>query len=261
MEIPAKERQASVSSDKLLAILECIAENGAPMRLQDIAEQSSISQSTVLRYLRTLQNAGYVYQDDYTLRYALTWKLCSLTENLDSYLGLRNIASPFVNQLANTFKMGVCLVVGKENQSLYLDCIDHPQAQYTPLQYIGKHAPLHATASGKLLLSTFSPQQLDNYIKETGLKRYTEKTIVQKKDLTKELATVVSQGFAIDDEECEPGLKCVSYPLYSYNGKICAAISIFGNVHEMQDESFMNQLHTTLKETSDCISLRLGYSK
>ncbi len=261
METSAKERQASLSSDKLLAILECIAADGAPMRLQDVAEQSNMSQSTVLRYLRTLQNAGYVYQDDYTSRYALTWKLCALTENLDSYLGLRNIASPFVNQLANSFKMGVCLVVGKENQSLYLDCIDHPQAEYTPLQYIGKHAPLHATASGKLLLSTFTPSQLSGYIKETGLKRYTDRTITQEKVLAKELETVMAQGYAIDDEECELGLKCVSYPLYSYTGKICAAISVFGNVHEMQDEAFMNTLHAALKETAECISLRLGYSK
>ena len=50
------ERQASLSSDKLLAILECIAENRMPMRLQDLADRSGMSQSTVLRYLRTLHS-------------------------------------------------------------------------------------------------------------------------------------------------------------------------------------------------------------
>lgn len=256
----AKERQSSLSSDKLLAILECIAENHAPMRLQDISAQSGMTQSTILRYLRTLQNANYVYQDEDTLRYGLTWKLCRLTDNLDSYLGLRNIATPFVNHLANTLQMGVCLVVGRDNSSIYLDCIDHPRPQYTPLQYIGKHAPLHATASGKILLSTFSEASLDSYIKDTGLKRYTEKTIVQMNDLIDDLKKVRLRGYAIDDEECEAGLKCISYPIYSYTERICAAISVFGNVHEMEDEDFMKRLHDELKQVAEKISSRLGYS-
>ena len=253
------ERQSSLSSDKLLTILECIAESRTPMRLQDIAEKNGMSQPTVLRYIRTLQNANYVYQDEQTLRYALTWKICSLTQNLDSYLGLRNIAGPFVNHLANTLQMGVCLVVQKENQSIYLDCIDHPNPQYTPLQYIGKHAPLHATASGKIILSTFSPAQIDSYIAETGLKRYTNKTIVQQQDLLEEVNLVRQQGYAVDDEECEPGLKCVSYPLYGYHGKLCAAISVFGNIHEMQEDKTLKAIHAELESVSKTISVRLGF--
>lgn len=256
-----KERQSSLSSDKLLAILECIAQNRAPMRLQDIATQSTMTQSTVLRYLRTLQNANYIYQDEDTLRYGLTWKLCGLTNNLDSNLGLRNIATPFVNHLANTLQMGVCLVVGKGNQSIYLDCIDHPKPQYTPLQYIGKHAPLHATASGKILLSTFTDAELDLYVKETGLKRYTEYTICEQKELGEELEKVREYGYGIDDEECELGLKCISYPIYSYSQKIYAAISVFGNAVEMKEDLFMKNLHTELKSAAEKISSRLGYSK
>lgn len=256
-----KERQSSLSSDKLLAILECIAENRAPMRLQDISAQSGMTQSTVLRYLRTLQNANYVYQDEETLRYGLTWKLCRLTDNLDSYLGLRNIAAPFVNYLANTLQMGVCLVVGRENQSVYLDCIDHPKPQYTPLQYIGKHAPLHATASGKILLSTYTDVQLESYITDTGLKRYTDRTIVQQKELSEDLEKVRERGYAIDDEECELGLKCISYPIYSYSGRIYAAISVFGNACEMLDEEFMENLHRELKCVAEKISSRLGYNE
>lgn len=256
-----KERQSSLSSDKLLVILECIAQNRAPMRLQDIAMQSCMTQSTVLRYLRTLQNANYIYQDEDTLRYGLTWKLCCLTDNLDSNLGLRNIATPFVNHLANTLQMGVCLVVGKENQSIYLDCIDHPKPQYTPLQYIGKHAPLHATASGKILLSTFTDAELDLYIKDSGLKRYTEYTICEQKKLTEELEKVKECGYGVDDEECELGLKCISYPIYSYSQNVYAAISVFGNAVEMQDDAFMENLHTELKRAAEKISSRLGYNK
>ena len=252
------ERQASLSSDKLLAILECIAESRMPMRLQDLAERSGMSQSTVLRYLRTLQNANYVYQDEQTLRYALTWKLCGLTEHLNSYLGLRNIATPFVNQLANDLRAGVCLVVSQDYHCLYLDCIDHPDTAGAPLQFIGKRAPLHVTSSGKMLLSACTQAQIDDYIAQKGLTRYTDNSITTRERLMEELDAIRTQGFSTDMEECEIGHRCVSYPIYCYNGTVYAALSVFGDVACMNEE-FVRQLHPQMKAVAEEISRRLGY--
>lgn len=255
-----QEKQSSLSSDKLLVILECIAESRTPLRLQELAERAGITQSTVLRYLRTLQNANYVYQDEDTLRYALTWKLCRLTENLHSYLSLRNIANPFVNHLANTLQLGVCLVVDREQQCVYLDCVDHPNPSYTPLQYIGKHAPMHATGSGKILLSSCTDAQIGEYISGRGLDRFTEYTITDPGRLREELRQVRTQGFAVDEEECELGLKCLSYPIYDFSNSIYAAISVFGNVDEMDNEEIRTRARIELKRAAEMISLRLGWS-
>ena len=254
------ERQASASSDKLLMLLECIAANRTPARLQDLAEQSGMTQPTVLRYLRTLQNTGYVYQDEDTLRYALTWKLCGLTENLHSFIGLRNIAAPFVNELGNTLHLGVCLVVNRDHQCVYLDCIDNPRAA-EPLQYIGRRAPLHVTGSGKLLLSAYTEAQIDEFIALRGLEKYTEHTITTKGALIRQLAEVRKQGFAYDNEECEIGLRCVSYPLRCYTGEIYAAISVFGNAPEMTDTLLKEQIQPRLKAAAEQISARLGYDQ
>ena len=254
------ERQSSASSDKLLGILECIAANRTPVRLQDLAEQSGMTQPTVLRYLRTLQNGGYVYQDEDTLRYALTWKLCGLTDQLNSFIGLRNIAAPFVNELGNTLHLGVCLVVNRDHQCVYLDCIDNPRAR-EPLQYIGKRAPLHVTGSGKLLLSGYSDARIDEFIALRGLEKYTEHTITTKEALVRQLDEVRKQGFAYDNEECEIGLRCVSYPLRCYTGEIYAAISVFGNASEMTDAFLEKEVQPRLQAVAETISVRLGYDK
>ncbi len=254
---PTRERQSSLSSDKLLAILECVAENHAPMRLQELAERSGMTQSTVLRYLRTLQNANYVYQEEDTLRYALTWKLCRLTEHLNTPLDLCSIARPFVTRLANALQMGVCLVVRRERQCIYLDCIDHPHPSYTPLQYIGKQAPLHATGSGKVLLSSCSAGELEDYL-SSGLARCTEHTITDPSRLRKELRQVRRQGFAVDNEECELGLKCVSYPIYHYSSGVYAAISVFGNAGEPAPLR-LEAVQAALGQAAGAISARLGW--
>lgn len=251
------ERQSNQSSIRLLQIMECLADNRTPMRLQDLAKQVGMTQSTVLRYLYALQDAKYIYQDEETSRYALTWRICRLCEHQNSLLGLRNITTPFINHLANTLSIGTCLVIDQNNECVYLDCIDNPNSP--TLQRIGKQAPLHATGSGKVLLSKYSEFQLKDYIATKGLQKYTEYTITDPEELQKELEKVRRQGFAMDEQECELGLRCISIPLRDYSGCIIASMSIFGNVTDMNDERIQSEIYPALKEASDTISSRLGF--
>lgn len=250
-------RQSNQSSMRLLQIMECLAASRTPMRLQDVAKQVGMTQSTVLRYLYSLEQANYIYQDEETSRYALTWKVCRLGENLNSYLGLRNITTSFVNQLANSLSLGACLVVEDSSECMYLDHIDNPNSP--TLQRIGKQAPLHATGSGKVLLSQFSEQRLAQYIAEKGLTRYTEYTITDPATLREELARIRRQDFAMDEQECEIGLRCLSCPLRNYTGHVIAAVSVFGNVLEMSDRRIQHEIYPALREKAAIISTRLGY--
>ena len=251
------ERQANQSSMRLLQILECLAEHRTPMRQQDLAKQTGMTQSTVLRYLYTLQDANYIYQDEETLRYALTWRVCRLSTNLNSLLSLRNITTPFINQLANSLSIGTCLVVERDSECMYLDCIDNPNSP--TLQRIGHQAPLHATGSGKVLLSQYSESKLNEYISITGLKRFTEYTITDPDELRKELEKVRRLGFGTDEQECELGLRCISMPLRDYSGKVIAAMSIFGTLTDMEEQRLDRELFPALKKATTIISSRLGF--
>ena len=112
------EKNSNQSSDKLLQIMEALAKERLPVRLQDLSAQVNMSQSTVLRYLNALQSANYVYQEESTSRYALTWKICGLSEHLNSNLGLRSITAPYITELVNKLNLGVCLVIEQDH-----DCV------------------------------------------------------------------------------------------------------------------------------------------
>lgn len=250
-------RQSNQSSSRLLLILEKIAENRFPVRLQDIAKQTGMTQSTVLRYLYALEDANYIYQESDTLRYAMTWRACRLSKNLDSLESLRNIVRPFLHQLYDTFSLGISLVINQKESSLYIDCIDDPN--YPTDQAIGKVLPLHATGAGKVMMSEYTEQQLQSYIANRGLTRWTEKTIVDPELLKKELEHIRLSGFAIDDEEYARGLRCVSFPLRDYNASIVAAVSIFGNHYNLTDDRIYQDIYPQMKAVTDTISSRLGY--
>ena len=253
------ERQTNQSSVKLLQIMECLAKNRIPMRLQDIARQVEMTQSTVLRYLYALEDSNYIYQDEDSSRYALTWRICRLSENLNSLLGLRNISNPFVNHLANTLSLGACVVIEKDDECLYVDCIDNPNSP--TLQRIGKQSPMHTTGSGKIFLAQYNEQQLDQYIETKGLTRYTDYTITDPKVLREELSKIRERGYGMDEQECEPGLRCISVPLRDYSGRIVAAMSIFGNPADMSDQRIKEEIYPALKAAAVTISTRLGYAE
>ena len=174
------EKVSSQSSDKLMQILECLAEQKLPMRLQDLAEAVGMTQPTVLRYLNSLVNSNYIYQDPESLRYGLTWKVCALGANLGSYASMRSIANRFVTQLSMRFGLGACLVVEENGSCVYLDCIDSSPVAGRILQHIGRRSPLHTASSGKILLASHSDEEVDRYIAEKGLERLTDNTITSR---------------------------------------------------------------------------------
>ena len=255
------EKVSSQSSDKLMQILECLAAHKLPVRLQDLAESVGMTQPTVLRYLNSLMNSNYIYQDPESLRYGLTWKVCALGANLGSYSSMRGLAAGFVTRLSMRFELGACLVVAEEGSCVYLDCIDPAPAAGRILQHIGRRSPLHTAASGKILLAAMSDEDVSRYIAEKGLERLTERTICDSEALFAELRKVREQGWAFDDEECEIGLRCVSFPLRNYTGAVVAAMSVFGDANVMQPERVKAEILPVLRDAAVQISHRLGYSE
>jgi len=251
------EAQSSTSSFRLLQIMECMADARTPLRLQDIAKKAEMTQSTVLRYLNTLQSMNYVYQEADTFRYALTWRICALCSNLKTPLSLRNLTAGFLNQLASQFSLGACLVINQDEACFYVDCIDSPN--FPTWQKIGKTAPLHTTGSGKVLLSNYAALQLNEYMAK-GLERYTETTITDPELLRAEIAKIRERGYAMDEGEYFPGLRCISFPLRDYTGQIVAAISLYGGKTEMPDERIKEELYAAISEAAAMISTRLGNS-
>ena len=257
----SKGTEANLSSDKLLRIVEFLSANHLPMRLKDIADRLEMSQPTVVRYLRTLCEQGYVYQDSQTGQYAMTWKICRLGASLESNLVLRSMAGSLLAEFANKTNLGALLAVERDGRLVYLDLVGAPHGKVDTMLRIGKDAPMHSTGSGKILLSTMTPSRLQTILDQYGLPRLTAKTITRKEDLLRELDQIRQQGYATDDEECEIGHRCVSVPLYDYTGTVAAAVSAFDSAERLTDAYIETVALPALRKLANEISFRMGYSK
>ena len=249
------EKTVNQSASKLMQLLRCLSESRVAMRLQEIAAGINVPQATTLRYLNALITDGYVFQDKISGRYALTWKICQIGEQTRIHMSLRTISADVISELTRCSALGICLVIEQDMECIYLDCIYDPKFS---LMRIGKSTPMHASSSGKVLLSAFSDAELDRLIKEKGLCSLTDRTITNKRGLAEELEKVRKAGYAVDDEECEIGLRCVAVPIYSYLKKPVAALSMFGSVEQLGNDWIANEILPMLREAAKEISLRLG---
>jgi DNA-binding IclR family transcriptional regulator len=140
---------------------------------------------------------------------------------------------------------------------VYIDVVEGPDQMIRSMQRIGSVAPLHCTAVGKLFLSEYSPEKFEKFI-AAGLARFTPNTLTSKALLEKELAQLRRRGYAVDNEECEIGARCVSCPVRDHAGKIIAGISVTGPAIRLTDELISEKINRLLKAANE-LSRLLGY--
>jgi len=141
---------------------------------------------------------------------------------------------------------------------MYIDAVDGPDNMLKTLQRIGKRAPLHCTGVGKLMLLNYDHAKLDTLIEKYGLISMTPNTITNKDDLLAELRKVSENDFALDDEECELGARCLAAPIRDYTGNVIAAISVSGPTNRMTMKK-IDEFKTYILEIACNISKALGY--
>jgi IclR family acetate operon transcriptional repressor len=124
--------------------------------------------------------------------------------------------------------------------------------------HIGSRSPMYCTSLGKAILAFSGPDLIDSVLSE-DLKARTAHTKTSSSALRAELVNIRLRGFAIDDEENEPGIRCVGAPVLDYSGKAIGAISISGPCERFTLERAL-QLGPVIREYTQRVSKRWGYS-
>jgi DNA-binding IclR family transcriptional regulator len=116
------------------------------------------------------------------------------------------------------------LAVLDKNNIIYIDKRGKEQVLTVATTIGGRH-PAYCSAMGKVLLAGLPKERLHDVLAMGPLRRFTPTTITQVPILRRELQKVREQGFAIDNEESFPGIKCVAAPIRNGQGEVVAAIS------------------------------------
>lgn len=238
--------------EKTLNILDLFDEKGKELTPAEIRKSLDLNKSTIFRILNILVDASYLEKNSDTLKYRLGFKLYYLGSLVEGRSEIRNIAHPFLEELTEKCDETVHLVVLDHGEALYLDKLEGKKA-IRVVSKVGWRLPTHCSGVGKVMLASLPDETVREIIKEKGLKRFTNNTITDIETLKIELARIRKQGYAIDNEEIEVGLKCIAAPLINLKGEAIAAISISGPKERFSGVE-MKRLIPLVKNASERIS-------
>jgi len=254
--MPRRPFYAAPAVEAALSILETLG-TVPSMGVTELARKLGLGKSSVYRLLATLARCGYVEKNPQNDRYQLTYRLFAVGSPAADRLGLREAAHPVMERLAAETGETVNLGVLDGTRVVNLHKVESRHLLRMHME-VGGGVPAHATALGKVLLAALEPSKLSERLGGRRLARLTRRTIGDRATLRRALARIRAQGFAIDDEECSLGLRCVAAPIRDHRGAVVAALSISGPSHRLPGE-ILSHLAETVQAAGQEVSQRLGF--
>lgn len=246
------------SIERAADVLELFLAAHQDLSVKEISDKLGLSKSTVHGIIKTLEYRGYLEQNPDDLKYKLGLKLFELGNRVVNNLDLGKIARPIIKELVEELMETVHLVVFERGEVIYIEKLDGPRALRIYSQ-VGKRAPIHCTGVGKAILAFQEEEEIERILSNTDLQSFTDYTLTDKEDIKKQLRTIQEQGYSIDDEEIELGLKCVAAPIFDHQGKVIAAISCASPKIRLSEEKLVEVIKG-IKLAAAKISQSMGYN-
>ncbi len=243
--------------DRALAALAILANSSNDCSLAELCPALKLHKSTVHRLMMVLEQHRLVVKNPETGRYRLGLRLYELGSRAIDGLDLRGRARPYLDRLQRQFGETVFFCVLDDGQVFYVEKVESQQSVRTACT-VGSRAPAYCTAVGKAMLAELAEAEVSGIVRRWGLKAVTANTITTGTALRAELRAVRSRGYAIDDEEKEEGLRCVSAAIRGHSGKLFAAMSVSGPAFRMTKER-VPEIGQAVMRAANELSAELGY--
>jgi DNA-binding IclR family transcriptional regulator len=248
------------SVERVLNILEIMAAAGTPITVTELSDKVKLKISTVHRLLSTLLHRGYVEQGDDN-KYRLGFKLMEIGNAVIYYSDIRSVARPYLEKLVERCNETVNLAILDGADVVYIDQVESTNLIIVKmLAQVGNRGPVHCTSSGKVLLAFLPPEKLEETVSTLDLVKYTNETITDSNNLRKELKRIREDGYAVDWGEREEHVRCVAAPIFNYEDKVVASVSISGPSTRITTYYMKNELVDLIRETAKRISKKMGYN-
>lgn len=247
-------RLSSVAS--ALQMLKVFSAEEAEIGISSLAKRLGLAKSTVHRLAVTLASEGFLEQNPENGRYRLGLSLFSLGALVRKRMDVSNEARPLLGQLRDKTQEAVRLAILSNTQVMFLYNLESSQA-IGIMTYIGSLKPAFCTAEGRVLLAYAPPAALAAVVREKLVPR-TPKTPTDAAELGRALEEVRQQGYAVDDEESEVGVRGLAAPVRDLSGKVIAAVGLAGPVQRLTKKD-LRSLAPEVVGTADAVSVRLGY--
>jgi len=253
-----KESYVIQSVTNALNLLEEFKGDRDELGVTELSKKLNLHKNNIFRLLATLEAKGYIEQNKATENYRLGVKSLELGQIFIKQLGLVRQAKPFLKELVKECNEMAYIGTIRQNSVVYL-YVEEANQTVKVANRVGWSLPIYCTGIGKAQIAYTSEEELEKLGILDNMERLTSNTIVDKTEFIKHLKQVAKRGYAIDNEECDPGVRCVGVPIRDYTGRVVGGISVCAPSFRMTDEILRTKIIPAVKEAGGKVSKRLGF--
>lgn len=245
------------SLDKALRVLDALCLHGQT-GIKTLARDTGYPSPTVHRLLAALVRNNYVSHDEASHQYTLGLKFLEFGARVRADMRLASLAMPAMRELMELSGETVNLVLFEHYEAIYVEQVVNPRSMLPMFTRIGARMPLYCSGVGKAYLAVQDEHFVQAYCRDVPRQRQTSHTIVDEAALLEAIRRSGQQGYAVDDEEMEYGVRCVAALIRQSSRVVMGALSISGPAARISQEK-MTQLGIQVRRAAGELSAGLGF--
>lgn len=218
--------------DRALGLLERVSDAPRGIALAQLAAEADLAASTAHRLLSTLEDRGFVRFERASGRWFIGRTALAVGAG---YAGSRDMvacAQPILKRLGQACGETVNLGMLDEGKVVFLHRFEaRTRRAFVPS---GTSLPAHCSSIGKALLSVLPFAEVREAVSADRLVPVTAKTVCSRDAFMSALEETRRAGFALDDEENTPGLRCIAAPVFDAYHRPVAAVSLAAPVERLE---------------------------
>jgi IclR family pca regulon transcriptional regulator len=240
-----------------LAVIRAFDAEHPALTLSEVARRAGITRAAAGRFLRTLEQLGYVRASTGSatgvgVRFALTPRVLELGFSFLSALSIPEVVQPHLDRLSHEVGESVSAAVLDGGDIVYVARVPTRRIMSVRIT-IGTTFPAFATSMGRVLLAGLPEAGAEALLAASDLPSLTPRTVTDGAALRAELQRVREQGWALVDGELEPGLRSVAVPIHDRSGDVVAAVNVSTSATRDSVDHILAEYLPRLQQTARAI--------
>lgn len=212
--------RTSRSAERALTILMTLAQARRPMSFRDLHRLLGWPKGSLHALMKSLESHQFLAYDSESGRYSVGIAAFEVGSAYPIHTDLRFIATPVLEELVREVNETCHIGVLDRGEVVYIDRIESAQ-EVRFVAAMGRRLPAYATGLGKALLATLRDEDI-SALYPSRLTTLTPNTLRTRERVLEEIRRAREVGYALDDQESTPGVRCVAVALPSVTGKRAA---------------------------------------
>lgn len=208
---------------KGLSVIEVFSAEKPRLAIAEVSDLTHLDRATARRCLLTLAELGYAEYDGKYFR--LTPRILRLGTACLAAMPLPRLIQPWLDQLSQEIGQSTSVSILDDWEIVYVARAAQQRVMSISLMP-GSRLPAWCTSMGRILLATLPEAEAAEILKRHPLEPRTPRSQTDVKRLLGIIHQARKDGFTINDQEIELGLRSIAVPILDSRGRTVAAMNV-----------------------------------